>query len=64
VIWILLFFAELKRIGKMERGWGVIIGAVFGITSLVGPGAMVAILWWWREEILAKMDEEGGRKEQ
>jgi hypothetical protein len=31
---------------------------VFGIAWVVGPGATVAVLWGWREEILAKMDQE------
>lgn len=64
VVWILLFFADLKRIGKMETSWGVIVVGVFGITWVAGHGAMVAALWWWREEILAKMDEtEDGKEE-
>jgi hypothetical protein len=63
VVWILLFFGDLKRIGKMETSWGVIIASVFGIVWVAGHGAMVAAFWWWREEILAKMDEEDGKSE-
>lgn len=62
-VWILLFFGDLKRIGKMETSWGVIGAVVVGVTAAVGPGAMVALLWWWREEILAGMDGEDGKQE-
>jgi hypothetical protein len=64
VVWIMLFFADLKRIGRMETRWGVIVAAVFGITWAVGHGAMVAGLWWWREEILVGMDDEEGEKDE
>jgi hypothetical protein len=47
----------------METSWGVIIASVFGIVWVAGHGAMVAAFWWWREEILAKMDEEDGKSE-
>lgn len=58
--WMVLHVRELKREAWTDRSWMVIL-AVFGAVSVgLGPGAAVAGLWWWREEVLAAV---GGKRE-
>lgn len=53
-IWILLGFRDLKKAGKLTASWWTIL-AIFVATAFVGgPGAAMAVMWAWREEILAK----------
>jgi hypothetical protein len=53
-LWVLLHFYDLKKAGKLAASWAR-IGAVMGAaTVLAGPGAAIALMWWWREEMLAR----------
>jgi hypothetical protein len=57
VIWTLLSFRDLKKAGKLKAGWWKIVGVFTGVTLAAGPGAAMAAMWAWREEILAKRRE-------
>jgi hypothetical protein len=57
----LLFFWDLKRSGVDVRMLRVVWIMLLG-TMAVGPGAVSAGLWWWREEILAGLDEGVGKE--
>jgi hypothetical protein len=57
--WILLHFADLKREGRVKAGWGSILAAFVGVGVVCGPGAGMAVMWWWREEALAGGKDEG-----
>ncbi|KAE9371953.1 hypothetical protein N431DRAFT_407772 [Stipitochalara longipes BDJ] len=60
--WMMLNVRDLKREGRIEASW-VSILAVFGVVSaLCGPGAGMAVIWWWREEALSGADLEGKRE--
>lgn len=51
--WTFLSFGNLKRAGIMNARWGRIIGVLAGTTLVAGPGAGMAVMWAWREEVLA-----------
>ncbi|KFZ24305.1 hypothetical protein V502_01200 [Pseudogymnoascus sp. VKM F-4520 (FW-2644)] len=53
-IWILLSFHDLKKAGKLTTGWCNIAALYTTICVVGGPGAATAVMWAWREEVLAK----------
>lgn len=53
-VWTLLSFSDLKRAGKLQAGWGKILGVFAGATLAIGPGGAMAAMWAWREEVLAE----------
>jgi hypothetical protein len=53
-VWILLSFNDLKRARKLSAGWGKVLGVFAATTIFAGPGAAMAAMWAWREELLAK----------
>lgn len=53
-IWILLGFHDLKKVGKLTTGWCKIVALYTTICVVGGPGAAMAVMWAWREEVLAK----------
>jgi hypothetical protein len=55
-VWIMLNFRDLKKAGKLNAGWGRIVGVLAGTTLVAGPGAAMAAMWAWREEALAKRE--------
>ena len=62
LIWAFLGVWDLKRVGNTEvslwaAGGMMVVGAV-----LVGPGAVVAGVWCWREGRLAGAEGEGEKK--
>jgi hypothetical protein len=52
-VWTLLSFGDLKRAGILNASWWIIVGVLAGITLVAGPGAGMAVMWAWREEVLA-----------
>ncbi|KAG9229151.1 hypothetical protein BJ875DRAFT_387965 [Amylocarpus encephaloides] len=52
-VWTLLNFKDLKAAKKTPVSWLTIVGALVGGTLVAGPGATMAGMWAWREEILA-----------
>jgi hypothetical protein len=62
IVWTLLSFGDLKRAGKLDAGWGRIVGIFAGTTLVAGPGAGMAVMWAWREEVLAKKVAVRGKK--
>lgn len=52
--WIMLHFRDLKKAKKTRAGWARIVGSFAGATLVAGPGAAMAAMWAWREEILMK----------
>jgi len=57
-VWTLLCFRDLKSDGRLKTGWIKVLGTMVLSTVAVGPGASFALMWWWREEILAKKMKE------
>ncbi|KAL5328898.1 hypothetical protein ACEPPN_002407 [Leptodophora sp. 'Broadleaf-Isolate-01'] len=53
-IWTLLSFKDLKKAGKLQAGWGRILGVFAAMNVVAGPGAALTVMWAWREERLAK----------
>ncbi|KAH7342650.1 hypothetical protein BKA65DRAFT_595732 [Rhexocercosporidium sp. MPI-PUGE-AT-0058] len=52
-IWTLLSFMDLKKAGKLQAGWGRILGVFAAMNVVAGPGAALTVMWAWREEKLA-----------
>lgn len=61
-LWILLSFGDLKKTGKIDAGWGHILGVFAGTTIAGGPGAAMAVMWAWREESMARRGTNVARK--
>lgn len=61
-VWTLLSFWDLKRGKILRAGWCRILGVLAGTTFVAGPGAGMAVLWWWREEVLAARASEKSLK--
>lgn len=58
-LWLALLLADLKREDMTSVSWlKAIVYCGLGLFS-VGPGAVVAIAWLWREEILATKSIRG-----
>lgn len=55
-VWILLSFWDLKKDGRLHAGWTKILGSMGVVTVACGPGTMMAVMWAWREEILARKE--------
>lgn len=54
-IWV-LGFHDLKKAGKLATGWWKIVVICAATTVIGGPGAAMAVMWAWREEVLAKRE--------
>ncbi|KAL3425892.1 FAD binding domain-containing protein [Phlyctema vagabunda] len=62
-IWTMLHFRDLKKADKLKVGWARIVGVFAGTTLVAGPGAAMAVMWAWREEVLARSSRPlAGRK--
>lgn len=57
VVWAMLSFKDLKKAGKLNAGWGRTVGVFAGTMIVAGPGAAMATMWGWREEVLAKREK-------
>ncbi|CZR66819.1 uncharacterized protein PAC_16720 [Phialocephala subalpina] len=57
-VWTLLCFRDLKSEGRSKTSWVKVLVMMASTTVTVGPGASFALMWWWREEILARKVEE------
>lgn len=53
IVWAILHFWDLKQASRLDAGWIKILGVLVGLVLVGGPGAAVAGMWWWREEVLA-----------
>lgn len=62
-IWTLLSFKDLKQAGKLQAGWGRILGVFAAMNVAVGPGAALSVMWAWREERLAKRPDVGKKNQ-
>ena len=62
-IWTLLSFKDLKQAGKLQAGWGHILGVFAAMNVAVGPGAALSVMWAWREERLAKRQNLGKKNQ-
>jgi hypothetical protein len=60
--WILLHFGDLKRAGKLDAPWWKVIGAYAGSVLVGGPGAALAVMWGWREEVMANRSRVASEK--
>jgi len=60
--WLAVFDVQrlngsLSVLGMAKAGWRIAAGAV-----VLGPGATMATVWWWREEMLVRLEGEGKEK--
>ncbi|KAE9367468.1 hypothetical protein N431DRAFT_383174 [Stipitochalara longipes BDJ] len=52
-VWVLLCFRDLKREEKTKAGWVKLLLIMAGTGFVFGPGASMAVMCAWREELLA-----------
>jgi hypothetical protein len=52
--WILLCFGDLKNDSRLHVSWEKILCVMVAVTVCCGPGTMMAIMWAWGEEVLAR----------
>jgi len=57
-LWILLCFWDLKRDGRLHAGWFKILNVMGLVAMIFGPGAAMAVMWAWREEVLATLEDQ------
>jgi hypothetical protein len=55
-VWILLCFRDLKREGRTGVGWVKVVVVLVGTGLAFGPGAGVAVMCAWREEVLGEIE--------
>jgi hypothetical protein len=58
-LWLALLIRDLKDAEMTSVSWVKAVSAAAGGVYLVGPGAVVALAWWWRENILAVKHAKG-----
>lgn len=52
-LWLFYLFWDLHAAGMLEEGWRICFAWAIGTLVSTGPGASCAMLWLWRETILA-----------
>lgn len=58
-LWLTYLFGDLKRADMTSVSWIIFVAFLVAGTYLVGPGAVVILTWWWRENILATKHAKG-----
>ncbi|EXJ70477.1 uncharacterized protein A1O5_06546 [Cladophialophora psammophila CBS 110553] len=59
VLWLAFLTRDLKEAEMASISWLKAIALAIAGTYLLGPGAVVALTWWWRENILATKKAKG-----
>lgn len=54
LLWVAMTLHNLKKAGRTDAGWVKIVSLLVVGTIVVGPGAVVAAFWMWREDILSR----------
>jgi hypothetical protein len=57
--WIALLIKDMKDVEMTDISWAKMVGSAILGSFAAGPGAVVALAWLWREEILATRRAKG-----
>jgi hypothetical protein len=57
--WLLLLFKDLKEVEMLQMSWVKLVASALTCACICGPGAVIAMGWLWREEILASRRAKG-----
>lgn len=57
--WIALLIKDMKDVEMTDTSWAKMVGSAILGSFVAGPGAVVAMAWLWREEILATKRAKG-----
>ncbi|KAK4210230.1 hypothetical protein QBC37DRAFT_322572 [Rhypophila decipiens] len=49
-----LHFRDLKKSGRLDAGWGKLLGLFVGTAALFGPGAALVGAWGWRDVLFRR----------
>ncbi|KAM7200786.1 hypothetical protein V8F33_003717 [Rhypophila sp. PSN 637] len=49
-----LHFRDLKKSGRLDAGWGKLLGLFMGTAALFGPGAALVGAWGWRDVLFRR----------
>jgi hypothetical protein len=52
-LWLLYLIRDLKAAEMTVIPWWKVFASVALGTLAIGPGAVVVLIWWWRENVLA-----------
>jgi hypothetical protein len=53
MLWVMLLIWDLKAADMVKAGWPTLLLCPFAVTIMAGNGAMLGLMWLWREEVLA-----------
>lgn len=54
-VWCILAVWDMNRVGRARVNLGVAVVVIAMGIAAVGPGAVTAAVWYWREEKMAKV---------
>lgn len=54
LLWAAMTINDLKKAGRTDASLVKIMSLLVAGTALFGPGAVLAVFWMWREDILSK----------
>jgi hypothetical protein len=58
-LWLAYLIGDLKEAEMTSVSWSKSVGFAAVGTNLAGPGAVIALAWLWRENILATKKAKG-----
>ena len=58
-LWLAYLIHDLKEAEMTAVSWWKVAASAAAGTYLIGPGAVVVLGWWWRENILATKNAKG-----
>ncbi|OCT53945.1 hypothetical protein CLCR_10382 [Cladophialophora carrionii] len=58
-LWLAYLIGDLKEAEMTSVSWAKVVALAAAGTYLIGPGAVILLSWWWRENILATKHAKG-----
>jgi hypothetical protein len=65
MVWCVQVVYDMYLLGEEVNLWGGVVNLILGCV-VVGPGAVMGVVWWWREGVMAElamMDEVDEKNE-
>jgi hypothetical protein len=54
LLWCLASVWDLYRLGASNVSWQIALAGLILGSAVIGPGATVAAVWYWREEVMSR----------
>jgi hypothetical protein len=55
LVWLIFSMGDITRIGLSTVSWGKAAILISLGSFVIGPGAMAAAVWYWRELVLSEI---------